>query len=517
MNFIGTWVRTIAEALRGRAGTVLALTAGLVIPLGFAPFGWWPLVPLALAALALTWLDVPPRQALVRGYLAGIGCFGAGVWWVFVSFHEFGHIPVVPAAAITLAFILVLALFPGLVGWLTASAARRTREGALLLGVFPALWVLLEWLRGWLFTGFPWLYAGYSQVEGPLSGLAPLGGVLLVSYGVVLSAGALAFWFRAGLRAGALAGVSLAVLWGAALGLGAVTWTEADEAPVQIALVQGNIDQREKWTEQMRSETLQRYASLTREHRDADVVLWPETALPLYYHQARDYLTGLREELDGHGVTLGLGVPVWDATSGRIHNSIVVLGESDQFYHKRHLVPFGEYLPLQDLLGGLVAQFSLMISEFTPGPDDQPALEAAGVSLAPSICYEAAYPGVALANAREAGLLINVSNDAWFGDSIAPHQHLQIARMRALESGRPMLRATNTGVTAVIDAQGRLVKTLDQFEVGVLTASVTPRSGVTPFLAWGSAPVLLLILVAGLAGLGWRRGHLVREHATAVP
>jgi apolipoprotein N-acyltransferase len=300
------------------------------------------------------------------------------------------------------------------------------------------------------------------------------------------------------------------LLWVGSGLLSLVEWSTPKDGPIRASLIQGNVPQNLKWRPEQRAPTIELYTRLSRQRWDRDIVIWPETALPAYYHQAETFLQGLAAEARaGGGATLLMGLPVMaDPVNGRYYNSVVRVGEPVQFYHKSHLVPFGEYIPLKALLGRLLDILRVPMADFSRGDEQQPLLEAAGQHIGVSICYEDAFGEEVIRGLPQASLLVNVSNDAWFGDSFAPHQHLQMARMRTLETARPMLRATNNGVSALIDHRGRVLATSPQFEVAVLDGEVQPRAGATPYVVMGNTPLILCLLVMVLVA-----GTLARRHA----
>ena len=477
-------------------GDLLVVLAGAVLPFAYAPAGLYPLALISPAVLFWLWGDA--RRAPWRGYLFGVGFFGVGVSWVAVSMYRFGGMGAFLSALATLLFVLLLALFPAILGWTQRRFAARLAAPVQLLLFLPAAWVALEWVRGWLLTGFPWLHLGYSQTDSPLNGLAPVLGVYGLSWVAAFSAGLLVLLWRSKGRQRWMAFAAFVALWLPASVLTQVEWSEPAGRPITASLVQGNVPQNLKWSPEQRGPTIDLYTRLSREHwKTSDVVVWPETALPAYYHQAEEFLRSLAGEANGNGADLVLGLPVMTGPEyGVYFNSVVRVGETPQFYHKNHLVPFGEYIPMKSALGGLLDILQVPMADFSRGGEAQPLLDVAGHKTGVSICYEDAFGEEVIRGLPEAALLINVSNDAWFGDSLAPHQHLQMARMRALETARPMLRATNNGVSALIDHRGRLLAVSPQFEVFVLTGEVQPRRGATPYVLMGNFPVLLLILAA---------------------
>ena len=484
----------------------LAFLAGALLPLAFAPLSWFPLAVLSLALLFLLWLGVSPGRALWRGWLFGAGVNGVGVSWVYVAIHDFGYASMPLAVFLTALFVAVLALYPALLGYLAARYLRGPAGWRLGL-LFPAAWTLMEWFRGWFLTGFPWLNLGYSQIDAPLRGLAPLVGTYGVTLAVGLSAGWLALLWVGTRRMQALAIALFCGLWLGSGVLARVDWTEASAPPMRVALVQGNIPQDSKWRPELVQPTLDLYAELTRQHWDSHLIIWPEAAITAWYHEvAGDYLPRLAAEAHAHGADLLVGIPVMDRGTRRYYNSLLSVSARPGFYHKRHLVPFGDFLPFEDFLRGLIRFFDLPMSGFSPGPAEQPLLDAAGQKIASAICYEDIFGEDLIQELPEASLLVNVTNNAWYGDSFAPHQHLEMSRMRALETGRYMLRVTTNGVSAIIDPAGRIVGRSPQFKTYVVTGEAVPRQGATPYVRVGNLPVVLLVLGAVLVGAyrAWR-------------
>jgi apolipoprotein N-acyltransferase len=483
-------------------GDGLALAAGVLVPLGFAPFGWWPVPVVALLLALVAWL-VAPQRAFWRGWLYGVGQFGFGVGWVHVSIHQFGGNGLPTSLAITFALVAYLALYPALLAALVATLWRRERAPWRVVLALPAGWLLLEWVRGWLLTGFPWLTLGTSQLDAPLAALAPVGGVLAVGFVLVLTSALLWALGTAGNAGRAIALLLLAGLWGGMVMWGGRDWTEPAGEPVPVTLLQGNISQARKWLPEELDLTLRRYRELTEQGWDSRLILWPETAIPVFYEDvADDYLVELQAAARRHGSDILTGIPYRDPVSNDYYNAMLgISGDRRNLYFKRHLVPFGEFLPLRDLLGEALRFLRVPMSDFSRGPADQRPMRLAGQPVGITICYEDVFPAELRSVLPEATLLVNVSNDAWFGDSIAPHQHLQIARMRALETGRPLLRGTNTGISAIIGPRGEVLARSPQFRVDVLHGEVEPRRGATPYVRYGDAPILALALLLGLAAL----------------
>jgi apolipoprotein N-acyltransferase len=485
-----------------------AFALGAALNLAFAPFGWWPVAFFAPAGLFALIRGLPPRRAAWTGAWFGAGLFAFGTYWLYTCIHGFGLVPIWLTLLLQAALVAIMATYSALTCffanrfWLKAGPTRDWL-------VLPGLWVLFEWLRGWLFSGFPWLAVGYSLIDSPLAGWAPLLGV----YGTTWAA--------------AYVGVALHVLLSQAVSparrlcalavLAAVflvpviaarhEWTHPTGPKFPVAAVQGAVSQDAKWQANNRDATIERYSELTAEAWGARLIVWPEAALPVLANDIPDYLHALQEAGRRHGADFAIGLVNHD-TSGHYFNGLLVMSDAgDGWYYKRHLVPFGEYFPVPAFVRSWMRLMSLPYDDMTPGTEDQPILSAAGQKLGLTICYEDAYGSAQLKVLRQATLLINVTNNAWYGDSSAPHQHLQIARTRALEAGRYLIRAANDGITAVIGPHGEIVARVPQFEEAVLKADVQPMTGLTPYARLGNYPVVLgSCLLLGLAAWRRRRG-----------
>ncbi|MGE5154992.1 MAG: apolipoprotein N-acyltransferase, partial [Bdellovibrio bacteriovorus] len=447
----------ILSRLGGLPPLLAALAAGALTVLGFAPFSLFPIAVVALAVLIETLRQGSPRAGFWRGYAFGVGLLGFGVFWIRISLNEFGNMDAWLANLLMVLFVAAMALYYGLMGWLARRLAPERPLAAPLL-LIPGLYVLAEWVRGWLFTGFPWLNLGYTQLQGPLAGFAPLTGVYGLSLIAALSGGLLWGLARLPRRARIWSGAGLVALWLGGAALQQVEWTEPSGEPITATLVQANIPQALKWDPQARLDILDAYVDLTLAHLDSDLILWPETAIPDFLHEVRGTLIEpLAERARREGTEIVLGIPVLDQETGRYYNGLLSIGSTEDLYAKRHLVPFGEFMPFKSWLGPLAEAFEVPMSDFSRGEGARPLLRVGAWITGASICYEDAFPAEVTQALPDAQFLINVSNDAWFGDSLAPHQHLEIARMRALETGRYLLRATNTGISAIIDHRGRLL------------------------------------------------------------
>ena len=478
-----------------------AFLLGSAAVLGFAPFHVFPLPLLALAALVWLWHAASPRAAALQGFAFGAGFFLAGVSWVYVSMHEFGGMPAALAALAAFLFCGYLALYPALAGYVFArlKSGRFAADALLVAGV----WTLTEWLRGWVLSGFPWLALGYAQTPpSPLAGYAPLLGVYGVGFFSALAAASLGLaWHRR--ERWLHGGITVSVLLAVGMGLAQIAWTQPSTRTLSVSLLQGNIEQGLKWKPERLRQSLDAYLRLASAH-PAQLIVLPETAIPLTLDQLPgDYAEALRRPAQQLGGDLLLGSVAQDA-AGRYYNSAVSFGASPtQGYSKSHLVPFGEFTP--PLFMWTLALLHIPMSNFSSGGPAQPPLAIAGEKVAVNICYEDIFGEEIIRALPEASLLVNLSNTAWFGDSLAQPQHLQIAQMRALETGRIMLRATNTGMTAVVGPRGHVEQVLPPFVEGALTAQVRGYSGATPYVRWGNYAALLLALIGLLVPLAGSR------------
>ena len=431
--------------------------AGAATVLAFAPAGVFPLAAATFGYLIHLWMNAPPRLCFWRGFWFGFGLYLAGVSWVYVSLHNFGGMPMPLAAIATVGYCAFLALFPAAAGWLQARIPASNVVRACLL--IPSAWVLFEWTLDWIFTGFPWMAVGYASVGWPLQGYAPLGGVYLLSFATVALGGLLWLMVHGQRKAECL--MLIVGILGLGQALHAVQWTKASGEPISAALLQGNIEQEMKFNPQRYAGIFDSYARLA-ESTNAKLIVMPETALPRFYHRIDPAeLARLEAAARGNGGDLLLGVPY--AHGEQYFNSVLTLGVSpQQSYHKQHLVPFGEFIPPG--FGWVLEILHIPMSDFGRG------------------C------------AADATLLVNMSNVAWFGDSLAPAQHLQIARLRAIETGRMHLTATNTGITAAIDRDGRVLGRLPQFTEARLEVAAQGYEGMTPYLHVYHWPIVLFSL-----------------------
>ena len=489
------------SVLQKLTGTrIAALCSGILLPLAFAPFDLWWLSVASVAAIFWLWEGRAPKEAAVLGAFYGVGAFSLGTYWLYISLRQLGGAPIPIVAIMMSAMVLAMACFYAFVGW---ASSRLSPSPGIYRWVFvlPAIWVLTEWVRSWIFTGFPWLSLGYGFTGTPFSVWAPVMGVFGVSLVCALFAGLLVCGLRGDQRA-RLVSISGAVLLSLiTLLFQNIDWTRSLDRELKVSLIQAAVPQEEKWRPSRLVPTLEFYRNETLALERQDLVVWPEAAIPALPYEVEWFLEEMNNAMRARGTQLFSGILTFDIDTGEFRNTLMGIGEFRGEYYKRHLVPFGEYFPVPDFVSNWLRLMNLPSEDITAGGENQSPLMVGDIAIAPTVCYEVAFGAEQLDFFPQSGLMINVSNDTWFGDSIAPHQHLQMARMRSIETGRPMLRATNTGVTALIDADGTVLKRIPQFVPGVLSGTIRPRSGATPYVVAGDWPLVLigvLMLIPGL-------------------
>ncbi|SAL52338.1 apolipoprotein N-acyltransferase [Caballeronia humi] len=506
---------------------LVAAVLGAANTLSFAPtpHGGW--VEIVVFTLFFAWLSRTNgwKSAALTGWAFGFGNFVTGVWWLYVSMHFYGGMAAPLAAAAVALFSLYLALYPAAAAIVWSLVAGRARfddaeisaskeprfvptwHGAF---AFASAWALGEWLRGLVFTGFPWLASGYAQVDGPLAGYGAVAGVYGVGWVLALVAALIVQALYSARRAGVAPALAAAALIVAGMLLSLVQWTTPANSPLTVRLIQGNVKQEMKFEQEGVNESLALYQRLITE-KPADLIVTPETAFPVLAVQVpQDLALSLRNFADTTKSSILFGaVGVTITPEGRatdFTNSLfgITPGSFDVYrYDKHHLVPFGEFVPLG--FHWFVKLMGIPLGDLARGPAVQKSFFVRNQPIAVDICYEDIF-GEEIARTLRgqeapAGILVNSTNLAWFGNTIALDQHLQIARMRSIETGRPMLRATNTGMTAVIAANGEVVSKLPTYTTGTLEAHVQGTSGRTPYVTSGNLTVIVVSLV--LLALGF--------------
>lgn len=482
---------------------LLAALGGALVTLSLAPIHFWLLVFVSPALLYYTLKETTAKQASILGWCYGAGLYGSGASWVFVSIHTFGDTPFLLSVLMTAAFAAALALIFALQAWAYRRWFNQPRYTAL---AFIGLWVVFEWLRSWVFTGFPWLYLGYALTESPFRSWAPIGGVWLLSLGILtISIGMLEIVNARSKRTRFNWAIPI-TLFCLAPFLTTEWTTKGDNLKVDI--VQANIPQHLKWDRSYLPEILGTYTRMTETQTDAPIIIWPETAISTYLSSAMPYLVTLFDQLENENRMLISGYPAIELDEThpegfRVHNSLGIMTNGFGIYHKQRLVPFGEYVPFERQIRGLISFFDLPMSGFSLPEHPQSRLLAKDTRIAAAICYEIAYPELVRSLSADSDWILTLSNDTWFSHSLAPAQHLQIAQMRALENGRWVVRSTNNGLTALINPLGEITNQAPAYQKAVLKGEIEERSGVTPYQQTGVLPVLLISFV--LMGIGFRR------------
>lgn len=476
---------------------LIVFLMGVVLPFAFAPLCIYALAFIAPAILLYQWQKSTPGQAFVKGGVFGLGFYGTGVSWVYISIHTYGNASVFVASLITFAMILVLALGPATQGYLLMRLFGKKNTLFFCLAAFPATWVLWEWFRSLPFNGFPWLYLGYAQWATPLRGFAPIVGVYGVSLIVAVICGCMVLMTtRQWLRVKICALLIFLILLGSGWLLTDHPWTKPAGPSVSVTLIQADISQSLKWESTQFENIAQTYQTLTEPYWSSSrLIIWPEAALPAFSDQIPDLLQALDKTANAHGTTLWLGILLNEPAQKQYFNGIMLLGRDHGEYRKRHLVPFGEYTPLTPVFSFLINYWQIPMSNFSAGTLSQNTLSVAGIKIAPFICYEIAYPLEVLKYARNSELIVNISDDSWFGNSMASAQQAEMARLRALETGRFVLLSANTGITGIINPQGKLIAALPAHQRAVLQGQIIPMSGKTPLMHGNYYPLLALIIL----------------------
>ncbi|GAW95302.1 MULTISPECIES: apolipoprotein N-acyltransferase [Colwellia] len=499
----------------------LCFFSGFFLVFAYAPFSYWWLALILPSIILHQVSHASPKLAAKKMALFAFGWFSSGISWVHVSIDQFGGLPLIVSLLLMLALCSYLALFPALAGYLTALLSKNKQVNLWLL---PSIWLFCEYLRSVVLTGFPWLSLGYSQIDSPLANFAPVIGevgltaiILLVNICWVKIYNILSALFKNKnqdtnthisskdlIFPMALAASILVT----SLALSLVSWTELTGKSAKVALIQGNIAQSIKWQPEQEWPTMLKYLDLTRVNYDADLIVWPESAIPALEPAVQDFLSTVNRSAILNNSAVITGIINYNFESKEYYNALLVLGkkttEDEQGYYynhsnryyKSHLLPIGEFIPFQEWLRPLAPLFNLPMSSFTAGNYVQPNLVANNFHILPLNCFEVAFPLQVAANFTDkTELLLTVSNDAWFGDSHGPHQHFEIARMRALEFGRPLIRSTNNGVTGIVNHLGEITAIAPQFVEVVLRGKIELVSGYTPYSQWPNLILFLMVFM----------------------
>jgi len=487
----------------------LSFIAGLSLVFAYAPFSQWYLALFIPAIIFYRIANIPPNKSAKLMFIFALGWFTSGISWVHVSIDQFGGLPLAVSLTLMLLLCLYLALFPALAVYLTGYFSKKKQLNLWLLTPF---WLISEYLRSTMLTGFPWLSLGYSQIDSPLASFAPIIGEVGITALVILINVCLVNIMLA-LKQGSANKLKppsalLFLLVVFCFGVAKIDWVQTNGIKTNVALVQGNISQSIKWAPEQEWPTMLKYLDLSRTNYKADIIIWPESAIPAMEPAVQDYLSTVNQSALLNNSAIITGIINYNFERKAYFNSLIVLGNKQETekqgyyynhsnrYSKHHLLPIGEFVPFQELLRPIAPLFNLPMSSFTRGSYVQKNLIAKGLHILPLLCFEVVFPHQLAANlTQQTRLLLTVSNDAWFGDSHGPHQHMEIARMRALEFGRPILRSTNNGITAVVDHKGEFIERIPQFEEAVLTAEVPLVIGQTPYSQWPRLILAVMIIL----------------------
>lgn len=491
---------------RNLALSALSLVAGAFLVLSFSPTKLYFFAFISAAVLLYCWLEATPRQAFWRGLLFGIGQFATGTSWLYISIHKFGNATGTIAGLITAAFILLMALYPATQGFIFSLLFRKKNLLIKCLVAFPTTWVIWEGLRSWLFSGFPWLLLGYSQTQTELNGYAPVLGIYGVSLvTAIIAGGVMVIFTKNSLKSKIVTSATLLAIVVISFPLHYHSWTKLADKPMSVALVQGNIPQTVKWDPSQAVDTINTYIKTTNQYWGKQIIIWPEAAIPVLANNVESLVEQLNKIAKKHHSALLFGAPISNENETKIFNAIIAIGDGNGIYFKRHLVPFGEYTPLEFLFKPIMNYFDIPNSDLSKGPAKQPLINAQHINIAPFICYEIAYPYLVANASKNAQLLVTINDDSWFGDSLAIPQQLQMAQMRSIETGRYMLYVSNTGITAIINPLGNITATAPENVLAVVTGDIHAATGNTPVMYYGIYPMLVILILLVLLSLSGRR------------
>lgn len=484
---------------------LIALISGLCGILAFSPFDIWFTAIFSLFGLQLLILNRSSKQASFLAFYWGIGLFGSGISWIYVGIADFGGMPLAVNILLVVLLVTYLSLYPALFAYLLNRFFPSFNVARFIFAA-PVIWQITEYLRSWILTGFPWLQFGYSQINGPLKSIAPIFGVEMITFLLITISSCLVFALVK--RQVIPLIISIILLFFPLIIKNYQWYTPVIEKKSQIVLVQGNIPQNLKWQTGFIEPIINIYLNMSKPYfGNVNIIIWPEAAIPSIELDNNLWLTSLDKLLSLQNTRLITGIidaKLYEKKVRNFFNSIIVLGENEPYkyptnnrYQKHHLVPFGEFVPLENILRPIAPLFNLPMSGFSPGNYKQTQLMAGDIRLTATICYEIILGSQEVRNnfKSDTDFLLTLSNDAWFGHSIGPWQHFQMARMRALELGRPLLIATNNGVTSVITASGDIQAKLPQFIRSALNTEVIPTSGLTPYARWNNWPMWILVVL----------------------
>ena len=471
-----------------------SLLAGLLCTLGFSPFdyGFIPIISMLLLFKSIYLL--PCKQSSICGFLFGIGLFATGISWVFVSIYSFSDAGFVISLLLTVLFISIMSVFPLLQCLLIKKLFAKTKPITLILG-YTSVWCVFSYLREHLFTGFPWLILGYSQTSTLLAHYATLFGIHFVTLLTVLTSTLIFAIFNYQKRVRYISILAVMLIWLGGYGVSKIAWTTPiNKEKISVSVLQGNIQQTNKWQPEYLYKIMSIYSNMLNKAWDSKIIILPETAFPVFAKHITPFLNEIKTQANQHNAAVLLGVPVLDAATSKYYNAAVILGKGNGRYLKRHLVPFGEYIPFAKYLTWFFKILNIPMADFSQGNQQQPLLTLHNFKVAVFICYEIIFSDQVREQLQQANFIINISDDSWFGKSIGTFQQLQMAKMRSLETGRYLIYADNTGITAIINPQGNVIKEIAPFKSLILKGNIQAMQGVTPFMRFGDWAFFILLL-----------------------
>jgi len=499
------------SAKAGWLNALLLLLAGASLVFSYAPYGYWFLAFPGLVLLCLPLPRLTAKASFWHGFWFALGYFGAGMSWVHVSMYYFGGTGAILSIILTFVFVAYLAIFPATAVYLLNRYFKQRDQLSYWLLAWPFCWFLMEWVRGWFFTGLPWLNIGHGQINGPLAEFAPVLGANLMSILVILWVGVVVLWLRTtaniNLETDAqqskkkvqkAALIVTFILVASNLAVSQITWVEPSNESIRVAMLQPKVAQDKKWDTKYRFAAMRHLYQETK-NLDEPLIIWPEAAIPALAYQVQDFLDAVDSMAESNAQTILTGIPI--ERNNKYYNAVTLLGQSEGEYSKRHLVLFGEYVPFEEQIRGLIEFFDMPMSSFSKGALDQPRLVIDGHQIAMAICFEITFQDLVQQQVKDSRFLVTLSNDAWFGESFGPHQHLEIARLRALENGIPVIRGTNDGISAFIDADGTLIKTLGKGVKGKLQHELQLYRGETLYSRLGPQSINLILFSLLVLGL----------------
>ena len=481
---------------------VTLFIAGACLTLSFAPFHLWFFSFISLTLLFYSWSDCAPLQGFIDGLCFGLGYFLSGVYWIYIAIHHYGNAPLPLSIILSGLLIATLSLFIAANGWLNALAFSKQHHWQKNLCIYPSTWVGFEWIRAHaIFNGFPWLLVGYSQTDTLLGGWAALIGVFGLSLLVCLISGGLSLWLtNRTKKQAAVALTAILIITSIGALLQHQKFTTQETKNQHVVLIQGNVEQSIKWVPSQLPITLKRYFNMTQNVKQKSLIVWPEGAVPTYPRMLPNFMAALKSLLQQTHSDLIFGTQFYSEKKNQFYNGMLLIGHRQVEYHKQHLVSFGEYYPLQSIAQPILTLLHMPPNGYSPGDPDQPPFIVNGMTVAPFICYEIAYPNLVLKQTKGKQILIVISDDSWFGDSIALEQQLQMTQMRAMETQRYVLACNNTGITAIISPSGKILVQAPKDKLTMLSRSITPTSGATPLMSWGFWPVWIVCILLLILG-----------------